>query len=73
MLKRILRSVMKKNQRPFSRQKSGGLYEKLRAISSAISGNNFVAKQKKNAIVWAKCSPLYFDTEVVGSARLCVH
>ena len=27
----------------------------------------------KNATVWAKCSPLYFDSEVVGSARLCVH
>ena len=36
-----LRSVMKKNQRPFSRQKSGGLYEKLFAISTAISGRNF--------------------------------
>ena len=32
---------MKKNQRPFSRQKSGVLYEKLFAISTAISGRNF--------------------------------
>ena len=41
---------MKKNQRPFSRQKSGVLYEKLFAISTAISGRNFgnerEAKQK---------------------------
>lgn len=40
-----LRSVMKKNQRPFSRQKSGGLYEKLFAISTAISGRNFGRKR----------------------------
>ena len=73
MPKCTFRSVMKKNQRPFSRQKSGVLYEKLFAISTAISGHNFVAKQKKDATVWAKCSPLYFDSEVVGSARLCVH
>ena len=69
-----LRSVMKKNQRPFSRQKIRRLYEKLRAISTAISGRNFESKREaKWKTVWAKCSPLYFDSEVVGSARLCVH
>ena len=57
---------MKKYQRPVSRQKSGGLYEKLFAISSAVGGNDFVAKQKKDATVWAKCSPLYFPMEVCG-------
>ena len=41
MPKCTFRSVMKKNQRPFSRQKSGVLYEKLFAISTAISGRNF--------------------------------
>ena len=45
-----LRSVMKKNQRPFSRQKSGGLYEKLFAISIAVSGRNFGSKRE------AKCN-----------------
>ena len=41
MPKCTFRSVMKKNQRPFSRQTSGVLYEKLFAISTAISGRNF--------------------------------
>ena len=41
-----LRSVMKKYQRPFLCKKSGGLYEKLRAISSAIGGRNFGSKQE---------------------------
>ena len=62
-----LRSVMKKNQRPFSRQKIRRLYEKLRAISTAISGRNFESKREaKWKTVWAKCSPLYFQMEVRG-------
>ena len=46
MPKRILRSVMMKNQRPYSRQKSGGLYEKLFAILTTISGRNFGSKRE---------------------------
>lgn len=53
----------------FFTPKIGGLYEKLRANSSAVGGNDFVAKQKKDATVWAKCSPLYFALQRVGSAE----
>ena len=53
----------------FFTSKSGGLYEKLFTISSAVGGNDFVAKHKKIATVWAKCSPLYFQVEVRGLCR----
>ena len=46
MPERTFRSVMKKNQRLFLCEKSGGLYEKLFAISSAIGGNYFGSKRK---------------------------
>lgn len=44
----------------FFKSKIRRLYGKLRANSSAVGGNDFVAKQKKDATVWAKCSTLYF-------------
>ena len=56
----------KEKSATFSMLKIRRLYEKLFAISTAISGHNFVAKQKKDATVWAKCSPLYFPMEVCG-------
>lgn len=50
----------------FFKSKIRRLYGKLRANSYAVGGNDFVAKQKKDATVWAKCSPLYFQMEVRG-------
>ena len=44
--------------------------EKLQSVPSAVAGENFEKNVEQNLNYWAKCSPLYFAGEVVGSARL---
>ena len=70
MPKCTFRSVMKKNQRPFSRQKSGVLYEKLFAISTAISGRNFGSKQEAKMQQFGQSVAHYTSKwKFVGSAE----
>ena len=70
MPKCTFRSVMKKNQRPFSRQKSGVLYEKLFAISTAISGRNFGSKRETKREQFGQSVAHYTSKwKFVGSAE----
>ena len=58
----------------FFAPKIGGLYEKLFAISTAISGHNFGSKREAKREQFGQSVAHYTSKwKFVGSARLCVH